>query len=159
MMADSLKVEIKGARELDELLKQLPDRVAKQVLAGALMSGGQVIRAEIQRRAPVRHDAGAKKIGKGAKGRLPGFLRASIARRRIRRGSAALTIGVGPLRSAFYAMFQEFGTRHQPARPFMRPAFDAKAGEALQKIGEALGRGIDRAAARLAKGRSAGSRR
>ena len=36
------------------------------------------------------------------------------------------------------------------ARPFMRPAFEAKKMEALNRLGEALGEGIEKAAKKLA---------
>jgi HK97 gp10 family phage protein len=31
-------------------------------------------------------------------------------------------VDVGPSRAGFYLAFYEFGTQHQPPRPFMRPA-------------------------------------
>jgi HK97 gp10 family phage protein len=34
-------------------------------------------------------------------------------------------VDVGPSKRGFYLAFSEFGTRHQPPRPFMRPAIAA----------------------------------
>lgn len=101
-------------------------------------------------RAPVRQRGTIKGLSE-TKGRLPGYLRASI-RRAVKKepdANGSMTVGVGASRAAFYWMFQEFGTRHQPARPFLRPAFDAQAPTALGIVGRKLGEGIEREAAIL----------
>jgi HK97 gp10 family phage protein len=144
-----VKVSIHGAREIEKVLQMLPDRVAKKVIEGAVRQGANVIRAEARRRAPVRAEPGVKKRSK-SRGTLPGFLKASISVKKIKQSPALVHLAVSVGR-AFWGMFYEFGTRHQPARPFMRPAFDSAGGRALQKIGEWLGKGIDKEAAKLAR--------
>ena len=51
---------------------------------------------------------------------------------------------------AFYARFVEFGTVKMAARPFMRPAFEAKKGEAVDAIKAYLERRIPEEVAKLA---------
>lgn len=48
------------------------------------------------------------------------------------------------------AIQEEFGNRHQPATPYVRPAWDATQGRALEIVGEQLGGEIAKTAARAA---------
>lgn len=144
----TITVSIKGAAELDRVLKQLPVVVARRELTAAVMEGANIVRRAVQDAAPIRADATAKAIGKG-KGRLPGYLKASIRRGVVKFGDASVTVAVGTGR-AFYGLFTEFGTRHQAARPWFRPAWEASREAALAKIGLALGKRVERAAERLA---------
>jgi HK97 gp10 family phage protein len=56
-------------------------------------------------------------------------------------GPDAAAVVIGPTRQVFYGSFEEFGTVHQPARPWLRPAFDSTAeaalGDVAREIGEA----------------------
>ncbi len=54
--------------------------------------------------------------------------------------------GVGPI--------TEFGRPGQPARPFMRPAFDAEGEKTINRFADAAGQAIEKHAARLAKKRA-----
>lgn len=129
---------VNGAAELDRVLKLLPKQIGAKVLQGAVMAGAKPIQEEAQRLAP----------------RATGKLAANIIRARPRRERGrARRVGavlIGPSTRAFYGLFLEFGTSTIPAQPFLRPAFDAKAGEALARIGAELGKRIERAAVRLA---------
>jgi HK97 gp10 family phage protein len=49
----------------------------------------------------------------------------------------------------WYGHFLEFGTRFISARPFLRPAFFSKQGEALEVFRRKLGEGIDKQLSRL----------
>ena len=139
--------EIVGAREIEAILRKLPDRVAKRVLNNAVMAGANVIVREAKARAPVRSGGGAKRRT-ATTATLPGFLRASIRRKKLKKPGHVL---VGPDARAFYGVFVERGTRRARARPFLGPAFDAGAPGALRKIGEILGRGLAREAAKLGR--------
>ncbi len=59
-------------------------------------------------------------------------------------GNVALI--VGPTRGTFYGGFNEFGTKNQPARPFMRPAFDEKKKVAAKIFGDQVIGAINAAA-------------
>lgn len=52
--------------------------------------------------------------------------------------------------TAFYWIWLEFGSEKMRARPFLRPAFEARKEEALNVIVDELRRGLDRATAKLA---------
>jgi len=147
-----LTSRILGAKELDRVLQKLPREIADKVLAGALTRGAQPFVKAARAAAPVRQGGGVKKLSKrSSRGRLPGWLRASIAARRDRAETgASVVVKVGVLGRAFYGMFGEFGTSRQAARPWFRPAWDSTRGAVLTAIGRTLGRGIERAAVRLA---------
>lgn len=74
------------------------------------------------------------------------FLRATS-----RLGAAIrVQIGIGN-RKVFWPRFAENGTVHEPARPFVRPAFDNGVGGVLGLLKAAIGGEIGKAAARRAK--------
>ncbi len=141
---------VTGVSALDRTLGQLPAEIGKRVLTNGVRAGARVVRDEIRDAAPIRQDTRAiRKSARSNKGRLAGFLKASVrtATRKDTPFSVTIAVTIG---QACYGMFLEFGTRHFPARPFIRPAFDRSGGAALAKIGVSLGRGIERAAKKLA---------
>jgi HK97 gp10 family phage protein len=66
------------------------------------------------------------------------------------KGRSVIT-SVGPTRAAFYGLFQEFGTAHHAAKPFMRPTWDALKGSMLETIATTLREEIDKSVKRLAR--------
>lgn len=151
-MASRTEFRIEGARELERVLRQLPKKIGRRVLASAVRSAAEIVRREAAARAPVRAEAGLKRISKGkAATRAPGFLKANIIKKTLRGSSEAhAAVMVGPRREAYYGWIVEFGDSRNVPRPFLRPAFDAKVGEAINKMGTQLGKNIERAAKRLA---------
>jgi len=84
-----------------------------------------------------------------------GNLKASIGQVGVRSpDKSKLTRTVGALKGAgkkgFHAHLIEFGTVKMAARPFIRPAFDQTKGEALKVMGKELGKGVEKAARKLA---------
>jgi len=137
-MPGRIDFKIDGAKEMNRLLKELPTNVAIRVGDQALKAGAKPIVAEAKRLVPV----------------LSGELRDSITAEpeRKRKPQDARVILIGFKKPASRrAHLTEFGTAHSAAKPFMRPALDSKAGEALDEMGKALAQGIDREAAKLAK--------
>lgn len=51
----------------------------------------------------------------------------------------------GDITKSFYGKFSEYGSSHEPARPWMRPAFDESKEEAYQKIEQIISNGIENA--------------
>ena len=133
-MADRGNFRVEGAREMEKVLKLLPDRVAEKALAGAVLASANVIKREMKARAPV--DTGG--------------LKKSIIAKRDKTTRSSVTYLVGPSTKGFFGMFTEFGTRFIPARPWMRPAFDTSIRPAIDKMGERLGKNIQREARKLA---------
>jgi HK97 gp10 family phage protein len=52
---------------------------------------------------------------------------------------ARLEMEIGPVKRAFYALFDEFGTHLQEAKPFLRPAFEEGKDAVLEGFAEAFG--------------------
>lgn len=66
--------------------------------------------------------------------RVPGWLAGSIEADVDEEGIAFVDVG------AFYGVFQEFGTEHQRAHPFLRPAMEADEDTAVRLIAKELGK-------------------
>jgi HK97 gp10 family phage protein len=135
---------IKGGRELDQLLQTLPAKMEKNVLRSGLRAGASVIKDAVVERIPVASGAlrDSARITSRAKG-----------------AGVSVSVKVGNSQ-AWYAHLVEFGTRphvirpreagsalqfggvttravQHPgtgARPFMRPALDASYSEALTAV-------------------------
>jgi HK97 gp10 family phage protein len=133
---------ITGLKELQAALTALPERIAKNVLRGAVNAGATVVREEAKARAPVSS-------GPVSKGHPPpGTLKRALYQKQIPEKSSAVLqtyfVGVRQGKSAkktkkgvidaYYARFIEFGTSKMAAHPFMRPAFEAKKDAAVQAI-------------------------
>ena len=157
-MADFQHVQ--GLRELQAALKELPDRIARNVLRGSVSAGAAVIRKEAAARAPV--SAGPKRQGQPP----PGTLKRSVYQKQIRnlsslvRQTFIVSVRKGKKyrnqgkkgnlsQDAWYARFVEFGTAKMAARPFLRPAFEARKGEAVAAIKDYLARRIPLEVAKL----------
>lgn len=142
-MAD---IEIKGAAELQRALAQLPAKLEARVSRQALRAGAKIIEQEAKARVPVNE------------GKLRASIRVSTG---IRNGVVNAQVKAGGRKKGdpFYAHFVEFGTKpHEikprrfkslfiaglmrkivqhpgaKAKPFMKPAFDAKAQEAVGAV-------------------------
>jgi len=127
-------LKLKGARELDRKLARLEKRTAKKVMRKALRAGGKVILAEAKRRAPKRTGA------------LAASLKVRAAKRSRRRRGVAVIVATAEgwfKGDEFYGAFVELGTEDMEAQPYVRPAYDAKKGQAVQVIMTEAGRGIE----------------
>jgi HK97 gp10 family phage protein len=144
-------VKISGLDELGEKLsEQVPKMVRKYLRKGG-NQGGEIFRSAIAARAP----------------RDTGFTGDHIVRvTKLDGSNGTLVVVIGPQANAGYfkgptrtgrgvvfkgeihyadiaARMEEFGSKHQPPRPFMGPAFDESANEALgafvNSLSESLG--------------------
>ena len=141
-----------GARELNAVLKKLPVSIGQKVLIASLRPGANIVKKEAIQRSPAGHRTAVRKLqGKKSKGQVVNYgtiksnLKTTVTFKSNQGSTIAIHVG-----KAFWAMFMEFGTRHQPARPFMRPAFDQVKHRALDKIGATLGKNVEKAALKLA---------
>lgn len=128
------RTRIQGARELERVLKRLPAQIRGKVLQSAVMAGAAPIRREAKANAPVDD----------------GTLRKSIVARKDKASGASAAVKIGPTRKGFYGLFAEFGTSRQSAKPWLRPAFESTKRAALERIGKALARNIEKKAVALA---------
>lgn len=150
-------IPIKGLDALQKLLDELPARIEANVVRGGVRAGARVIANEAKRLCPVGGVSGSLR-----KGEQPGALRDSIrVSAKSSKGKVTATIKAGGKNEVFYAGMVEFGTarhlikpknrkslsvggdpreavQHPGAKkkPFMRPALDAKAQDAVETMAD-----------------------
>ena len=142
-MADGISLQVAGFVEIEKALRQLPDKLQRRLTGNALRAGARVGKAALERAAPERRDGRLKRQGRTL--RAPGYLKRNISVRRAKRGpNKRSRYFAGP--KPFYGQYQETGTRHQRARPWMRPAWDSgEQRRAIDKVVKSYRRGIKRA--------------
>ena len=152
-------IRIDGAKELEAVLKQLPDYIAKNVVRQALRKAAVPILEEARRTAPVGTESKGRtrlrttkkgKVTVANYGKLRGELKIITVPDSKTQASAAVAVTVG---KAYWGVFQEFGTSRMPNprhKGWFRRAFDSKARAALDVLGKELGAGIEKAAVKLA---------
>lgn len=110
-------------KAMDEMELNLGSR--RKLIAKGLRAGGQLVADEYKNRIPVltgkaKESTGVSVVGQTATG-------------------AEAQIGPG----MFYPKFGELGTSQQTASPRLGPSFDAKEEEAVDKIEEVIGEGLE----------------
>lgn len=141
-------ISLKGGRELQAFLNSLPAKMEASIMRAALRAGAKVVLEDAKERLTANGSVDSAK--------LRDSLRVST---RSRRGQVSATIKT----SVYYARFVEFGTQQheiKPRRrkslflagvareavkhpgagdkPFMRPALDTSAPQALAAVGDAI---------------------
>lgn len=161
-----------GGRQLAEFLATLPAKIEANIMRSALGAGAREMAKEIRERAPVGppSDEGARLYG-GYEGALRDSVRVYT---KIFRGKVVAGIRVGGKTkkgaSVFYAHIIEYGSRphlikakpggaifvggspltqvmHPGTRPnpFVRPAFDMKAQDAIAAVSAQIGKRLTKA--------------
>lgn len=150
-------------RNLQALPKEIVSRSGGPAKI-ALSRGANVIRDEAIARAPVdsgnlqenivsKRDAKPQMVGAsehfwvGVKGGA----RRKYANTKRNRGRQRVGKTYRVDGNAYYFRFLEFGTEKMQARPFLRPAFESKAPEALDVVTRELNAGIDRIVRKMRK--------
>ena len=134
---------ITGVEAVNKALEQLPQKLQDRAVKNAMAAGARVIRNEARRLVPV---------GPG-----PTHLRDMIVvSRTVQRGGKRRSVKGGVVlgirdEGRYYASIVEFGSSRTSPQPYMRPALDNKAQEALDVIGPKLGKEIEKQAGKLAK--------
>ena len=153
------EVYVSGLKELNVRLQALADTVggkkAAQPVVHALRKAAKILQADAIARVHKKSGTlAANIITTRKRNRQPGLetvnvtIRAKAKRykdntRNQRAGrSGGKYKDYGPL---FYARFLEFGTSHQPAYPFLRPAFEAHKTELPEVVAADLRDGLDKA--------------
>lgn len=138
---------VKGLAELQAFLDQLPAKMEANIMRAALREGAKVVQAEVKASAPVRTGllkAGIKIGTNSRRGRVTAKIKVSgkhaFVANWVEYGTAAHFIKPKRAKSLFFAGLMRDGVDHPGARPkpFMRPALDTKAQEALLAVGEAI---------------------
>lgn len=171
-----VEVKVHGLKEIRARLTALPTEINREkIILRALHDGARVIRDDARARAPigdairyVGRGAGKKRKDGTISGRKVrgGLLRSSIVEHtnraehnsvfvRVRSKGWRMVNGkisiVRPGSSPGYWSFLEFGSSKLPARPFMRPAFEASKYAAVGVFMESMRRGLDRVMAGIAR--------
>lgn len=135
-MAAFIDISLLGDKELQTKFRLLPIKVQRKLLRQGMRKAGKLVRDEARRLVPV--DTGALK--KSLK------VRAAIRKRgsfgaRIMTGERA-ELGIDPGASGYYPAVVEFGSKTQPAQPYLRAAADAKRDEVFSIMRGAVRDGI-----------------
>lgn len=127
---------LQGSEALASLLVALPEDVSKHILSAAVRAGAEVIAERATELAPARSEKEHPHIKDSI------LVRAATADDLKEAGPDTVGAVVGASKRAFHADFYERGTVHQPARPFLRPAFDSTQDQAFQVIADEVGQGL-----------------
>ena len=129
----SIQLSVQGQEQIARKLKGIPAALTPPVILELLQDAGEPMRRTARQRAPrsdsAPHMADSIAFGLG-RSRGPGVM-----------------IVLGPGRKFFYGRFQEYGTVHHVAQPFLRPAFDTQSATVTRRMGRATWRLVARKAA------------
>jgi HK97 gp10 family phage protein len=137
-MADNVTVQVQGLDELERKLSELPTKLSKLYIRKALQAGARIWRDEIRQNAP----------------RLTGWLSSQVTfttslSSTYESGTAHVGVRAKQnpkdkrkVSAANEAYWYELGTVHQPARPFIRPAFAARRDAVLNAFADTLREGL-----------------
>lgn len=141
-------MEIKGADEIIKKLERLANAGKLKASRTALLQSANVVKKSAVAKAKVIDDpATANDISKNISVQFDrkSFNRNGDVKYRIGVAGGAKEGGNGGRGGdTFYWRFHEFGTRHMPARPFLRPAIDENKEAAVDKFAEVMKKQIDK---------------
>lgn len=143
-------MNLSGFDALEKNMKNFPVRVERNILGGMVRAGAVVIQKEARNLAPISHavhllKSYSSKLFKRYKAAkygtwiTPGNLRKSIKVTKLRTSATPNSVtyhikASGKL--SYYWLFIEFGTSKMAAKSFLRPAFESKKIEAIQRMGD-----------------------
>ncbi len=133
---------VNGLDKLQAALLEMGTNAARRAGRKAVRAGGKVILQATRDAAPVEADD--HPTHKPGNLKFHGFRLVDLGVQ-----GDVMKFSVFLKRNAFYGKFYELGTSHQPARPFMRPAAEAKSHDAVEAMTEVLAREIDAEALKL----------
>lgn len=123
-MKVSMKLE--GGVELAGVLNQLPAKVSRRVIRDALERAGTPMQSRMGRLAP---------RAPGAPDIADNIVMSPARMEGMSDNDQTAAIAIGPIKElAYYGYFQEVGTMHHGAQPFVRPAFDQEVQRVLSAI-------------------------
>jgi len=123
MAVSVMAIEIPELPELLKKLKTIGDKkLANKAFRKGLRTGAKRMAKEARHRAPI-HDG---PYPESRKDREPGTYQKSIKVRAIKRTRKGVGVRVADWRDkgSYYGAFGELGTKHEAAKPVLRPAFD-----------------------------------
>lgn len=146
------RFEIKGLRELGQEMQELSADVQKKVAFAAVLAGAGVVKKAAAQKAHVADAPYRVQQKKGDKSFevQPGNIAKNVATKRVK-GTLTAEYAVfvkGKRKDGFAgraARLMEFGTVTMPAKPFLRPAFEATQEQAANAIKTRLEKRIAKA--------------
>jgi HK97 gp10 family phage protein len=138
---------VEGAKELDEALAELDKQVATRLGMTAVRASGLEGKRMMIEAAPYRP---GERLHRG---RDYGHLRDNIRVRKSRSQKPNYVVYEITTGRAFWGNFLEFGTVKMSPRPWARPTVDRMPGPLVTIQIDVLRRGIERIAAKAAKGK------
>lgn len=129
-----MSVEIQGMDELEHLLvEKIPAAVNRALEPAATAALGPMLRIA------------SAKAPRGDDG--PPVLAESMVTETKERAASVAVVEGGPSSDVWYAHFPEFGTKHAPAQPYLRPGFDEGRQDAIAVAFEGVARAVEGAVA------------
>jgi len=119
-----MAIHIEGDREMAANLAGMTRALSKAAVIRELTAAAEPIRAKAASSAP--------------RGQFPPHLADHIVIAAVEDEGGAPAVAIGPTPHFAYGRFQEWGTIHHPAQPFMRPGFDAGTAAAITRVGKGL---------------------
>lgn len=141
-----MKITVKGLRDVDRALSELPKATAKRTLLKVGTEALEPMRAEAQSLAP--RDTGDLQISVAISQHRTRRVKRSRGPKRGVELAMGPSAGTGVLN---YATHVEFGTTRTAPQPYMRPAFNSNAEEVITTIGDKLFEEVTKATARYAR--------
>ena len=169
-----IEIKVEGLAELRRALLELPKELQDKEVKRAVFAGAKIVREEAKTNVGREglyetgslHDAiryGFDKVNSsGVQKTVRVFVKHKMkkyANTRANRRAGIVGNRYAAYGTLFYWRFLEFGTRHIPAKRFMRNAFDTTIQRQIAAIALQLGKGIERQAARLKRQAARLSRR
>lgn len=145
MPKSAMRMELKGARELEQALEALGKQTATRIGRKAVRDSAKHLQASLILTAPYRPGARPKRSGQY------GHLRDNLKVVTVRAKKPGLLLYRVSTGDAFWGNFLEFGTVNLAPRPWMRPAVDREKTAIVNMQIRTLGDGIDKAARRAAR--------
>lgn len=147
-MATRSEFRMEGFADLEKALKELGAPVATKAGAEGLRRATNVMRDAVKANAP-EGDQPTRRTWRNKDGSQGvadyGRLKQNIKTRKQRARKAHTISYVVTTGRAFWGRFSEFGTEHEPARPWFKPAVDKVAGQVVSAIQTELKKAIDKA--------------
>ena len=145
-------LQIDGLSDLGKAMSGLTRDIAKKVAFAGVLAGAGVIKKAAKQNAHVAQKAYEVRLKAGDKPQTiqPGNIGKKLATKRIK-GTLTAQYAVfvkNKYKDGFAgraARLMEFGTVNQPAKPFMRPAFEANKEKAAYAIKDRLAKRIEKA--------------
>lgn len=136
-MADGISITLAGYEELSDKLKALEPKLSRKILRDAFKAIGADLLEIVRANAP----QGDGDDGHAGELREAIQMKVSVTKRRVQ-----VTVGASDKSFAgqeFYFTFNELGSSHQPARPFLRPALEQNKSRYYDEIAERIKAGLD----------------